>query len=415
MKPIVRNLNAVYPNSADSEKQRYRAVEVGFAEHFGELGEHRFFSVPARTEICGNHTDHNNGKVVAASINRDVIAVAEQTNDGFVTVKSEGFPEDKIDISDLEPREDEKNTSAALIRGILMGFKKNGHNIGGFRAYTSSGIIRGSGLASSAAFEVLIGTILSHMYNDGQITPAKTAQIAHTAETEYFGKHSGLMDQTACAVGGFVAIDMKDGDIPVIEHIKCDFDAYQHALCIVDTKSEHSDLTGKYSEIYNEMSEIAGFFDCKTLRSLSLADIMLNIRFLREKFGDRAVLRAIHFFHENERVEKVVHALKNDMFENFLMSVRESGDSSFKYLQNVYSNSDIRHQSLSIALNVAESTLHRKGACRVHGGGFAGTIQAFVPFDLLKQFKMNMEKIFGTGACHILSIRGIGACEVILE
>lgn len=416
MKPIVRNIKEVYPEAQQKAQiQRYRAAEVGFAEHFGELGEHRFFSAPGRTEICGNHTDHNNGKVFAASVDLDVIAVVERTDDGCVTIKSEGFPEDKVDINDLSVHPEEKNTSAALIRGVLKGFRKNGHDIGGFRAYTTSTVMKGSGLSSSAAFEVLVGTILSHLYNEGQITPVKVAQISQFAENEYFGKASGLMDQMASSVGGFVAIDFKDNDIPVIESIKCDFAKYEHALCIVDAKGDHADLSDEYSSIPKEMKEVAGFFDCETLRSLSLPDIMLNINVLREQYGDRAVLRAIHFFHENERVEKVVHALKNERFEDFLSSVRESGDSSFKYLQNIYANGDIRHQCLSIALNVAESSLHRKGACRVHGGGFAGTIQAFVPFDALKQFKMNMEKVFGTGSCHILSIRSVGGCEVLLD
>ena len=415
MRPIVRQLKDVYPKEQHEKQiQRYRAAEVGFAEHFGGLGDHRFFSAPGRTEICGNHTDHNNGKVFAASIDLDIIAVAELTDDGFVTVKSEGFDEDKIDINDLDVHEDEKNTSAALIRGVLKGFQKNGHKIGGFRAYMTSTVLKGSGLSSSAAFEVLIGTILSHMYNSGEITPVKAAQISQFAENVYFGKASGLMDQVACSVGGFVAIDFKDTDIPVIENIPCDFDKFEHALCIVDTKGDHADLSDEYSTIPQEMKAIAGFFDCETLRSLSLPDIMLNLNFLREKFGDRAVLRAIHFFHENERVEKVVHALKHEQFDNFLLSVKESGDSSFKYLQNIYSNSDIRHQCLSIALNTAEATLHRKGACRVHGGGFAGTIQAFVPFSMLQQFKMNMERVFGLGSCHVLSLRKVGGCEVIV-
>ena len=416
MRPIVRNLKDVYPKEQHEKQiQRYRAAEVAFAEHFGALGEHRFFSAPGRTEICGNHTDHNNGKVFAASIDLDIIAVVEQTDDGFVTVKSEGFDEDKIDINDLDVHEDEKNTSAALIRGVLKGFQKNGHKIGGFRAYMTSTVLKGSGLSSSAAFEVLIGTILSHTFNSGEITPVKVAQISQFAENVYFGKASGLMDQVACSVGGFVAIDFKDTDIPVIENVPCDFDKYEHALCIVDTKGDHADLSDEYSTIPQEMKAIAGFFDCETLRSLSLPDIMLNLNFLREKFGDRAVLRAIHFFHENERVEKVIHALKAEEFDNFLHSVKESGDSSFKYLQNIYSNSDIRHQCLSIALNTAEATLHRKGACRVHGGGFAGTIQAFVPFGMLQQFKMNMERLFGLGSCHVLSIRNVGGCEVVVS
>lgn len=415
MRPVRRNLKDIYPaEQLQTQIRRYRTAEVGFAEHFGELGEHRFFSAPGRTEICGNHTDHNNGKVFAASVDLDIIAVVEPTNDNFVTIKSEGFPEDKIDINELDPREEEKNTSAALIRGVLKGFAKNGHGIGGFRAYTMSTVMKGSGLSSSAAFEVLMGTILSHLFNGGEITPIKVAQIAQFAENEYFGKASGLMDQMASSVGGFVAIDFKDNDIPVIESVKCDFAKYEHALCIVDAKGDHADLSDEYSVIPKEMKEIAEFFDCKTLRSLSLSDIMLNINVLRNRFGDRAVLRAIHFFNENERVEKLVHALKNEQFENFLLSVRESGDSSYKYLQNVYANSDVKHQCLSIALEVAESTLHRKGACRVHGGGFAGTIQAFVPFDALKQFRMNMEKVFGNGSCHILSIRSVGGCEVLM-
>lgn len=416
MKPVVRNLTAVYPQAQRaSQIRRYRAAEVSFAEHFGKLGEHRFFSAPGRTEICGNHTDHNNGKVFAASIDLDVIAVVERTDDGFVTIKSEGFPEDRIDIADLDVHEDEKNTSAALIRGVLKGFSKNGFKTGGFRAYTTSTVMKGSGLSSSAAFEVLIGTILTHLYNGGEVSPVKIAQISQFAENEYFGKPSGLMDQMACSVGGFITIDFKDNDIPVIEPIPCDFEKYGHALCIVDAKGDHADLTDEYAAIAREMKAVASFFDCSTLRSLSLVDIMLNMNVLREQFGDRAVLRAIHFFHENERVERVVHALKNEQFDNFLHSVRESGDSSFKYLQNIYANSDIKHQCLSIALNSAEYTLHRKGACRVHGGGFAGTIQAFVPFDTLTEFKMNMERIFGHGSCHVLSVRDVGGCEILLD
>lgn len=415
MKPVVRNLKEIYPNSQwEMQLRRYRAAECGFADHFGSLGEHRFFSAPGRTEICGNHTDHNNGKVFAASVDLDVIAVVEQTDDNCITIMSQGFTEDKINLDDLDVKEEEKNKSAALIRGVAKGFLNNGHKIGGFRAYTTSTVLKGSGLSSSAAFEVLVGTILSHFYNGGQISAVKVAQISQFAENEYFGKPSGLLDQMASSVGGFVAIDFRDNDTPVIESIPCNFAEYEHALCIVDAKGDHANLTDEYASIAAEMKAVAGFFDCKTLRSLALPDIMLNINELRCKFGDRAVLRAIHFFHENERVERVIHALKNDEFDNFLLAVRESGDSSFKYLQNIYPSSDVRHQCLSIALNIAENTLKRKGACRVHGGGFAGTIQAFVPFSDLKQFKMNMEKVFGVGSCHVLSIRPVGGCEVLL-
>ncbi len=415
MKPIVSTLNRIYPESQlEAQRERYRKAENSFAEYFGALGEHRFFSAPGRTEICGNHTDHNNGKVFAASVDLDVIAVAEYTEDNCITIKSEGFPEDRIDLSDLSVREDEKNSAAALIRGVAQGFVDSGYKIGGFRAYTTSNVMKGSGLSSSAAFEVLVGTILSHLFNGGQISSVKVAQISQYAENVYFGKPSGLMDQMASSVGGFIAIDFKDNETPIIEPIPNYFEEYGHALCIVDAKGDHADLTDEYASIPTEMKAVAGFFDCESLRQLSLEDIMLNMHDLRETFGDRAILRAIHFFHENDRVDKLVHALKNKNFNDFLSSVKESGDSSFKYLQNVYANSDVKHQCLSIALNAAENTLHRKGACRVHGGGFAGTIQAFVPLENLKQFKMHMEKIFGTNSCHVLAIRPVGGTEVIL-
>lgn len=415
MKPIVSTLNRIYPaNQLEAQKARYRKAEGSFAEYFGNMGEHRFFSAPGRTEICGNHTDHNNGKVFAASVDLDVIAVAEYTDDNCITIKSEGFPEDRIDLSDLSVKEEEKNSAAALIRGVAKGFTNNGYKIGGFRAYTTSNVMKGSGLSSSAAFEVLVGTILSHLFNGGQISSVKVAQISQYAENVYFGKPSGLMDQMASSVGGFIAIDFKDNETPIIEPIPTNFEEYEHVLCIVDAKGDHADLTDEYASIPTEMKAVAGFFGCESLRQLSLEDIVLNMPDLRDKFGDRAILRAIHFFHENDRVDKLVHALKNKNFNDFLSSVKESGDSSFKYLQNVYANSDVRHQCLSIALNVAENSLHRKGACRVHGGGFAGTIQAFVPLGALKQFKMNMEKIFGTNSCHVLSIRPIGGTEVTL-
>ena len=415
MKPIVSTLNRIYPESQlETQRERYRKAENSFAEYFGALGEHRFFSAPGRTEICGNHTDHNNGKVFAASVDLDVIAVAEYTEDNCITIKSEGFPEDRIDLSDLSVREDEKNSAAALIRGVAQGFVDSGYKIGGFRAYTTSNVMKGSGLSSSAAFEVLVGTILSHLFNGGQISSVKVAQISQYAENVYFGKPSGLMDQMASSVGGFIAIDFKDNETPIIEPIPNNFEEYGHALCIVDAKGDHADLTDEYASIPTEMKAVAGFFDCESLRQLSLEDIMLNMHDLRETFGDRAILRAIHFFHENDRVDKLVHALKNKNFNDFLSSVKESGDSSFKYLQNVYANSDVKHQCLSIALNAAENTLHRKGACRVHGGGFAGPIQAFVPLENLKQFKMHMEKIFGTNSCHVLAIRPVGGTEVIL-
>lgn len=416
MKPVISTIRDIYPAAqAEAQKQRYKNAVGAFSEHFGSVGEHRFFSAPGRTEICGNHTDHNHGKVFAASVNLDVIAVVEPTSDNRIVIKSEGFPEDSIDLSVLEPVPEEKNTSASLIRGVAAGFAKHGLTIGGFRAYTTSDVMKGSGLSSSAAFEVLVGTILSHLYNGGQVNPVKVAQISQYAENVFFGKPSGLMDQMASSVGGFIAIDFKDTGSPIIESVPADFEKFGHALCIVDAKGDHADLTDEYASIPQEMKSIAGYFTCENLRQLSKDDIMLNINVLREQFGDRAVLRSIHFFDENERVDKVVHALKSGSFEDFLSSVKESGDSSYKYLQNIYANSDVRHQCLSIALNVAEYSLHRKGACRVHGGGFAGTIQAFVPLDMLQQFKMNIERTFGSGSCHVLSVRPVGGTEVAIE
>lgn len=415
MKPAVKKIDEIYSaNTLEAQKMRYRNAECGFAEHFGTLGEHRFFSAPGRVEICGNHTTHSCGKAFAASVDLDTIAVAEPTDDGFITIKSEGFPEEKISLDDLDMKEEEKLTSAALIRGALKGFKRNGYNIGGFKAYTTSKIIQNCGLGSSAAFEILIGTIITHLFNNGQIRPATLAQIARFAENEYFGKPSGLIDQVSCAVGGFVAIDFKDEDMPIIEEIRCDFSQYKHALCIVNTGSKYGDFSKEYAAIQAEMKQIADYFDCNSLRQLAIEDITLNLKDLRDKFGDRAVLRSIHFFRENERVEKIVHALKNENFDGFLSSVRESGDSSFKYLQNIYTPSDVRHQPLSIALNIAEDALHRKGACRVHGSGYFGSMQAFVPFEDLQQFKMKMEKIFGINSCHVLTVRSVGSCEVLL-
>ena len=416
MRPIVKKLEEIYCESnLEKEKNRYLSLEEYFSEYFGEHGDLRYFSTPGMTEICGNHTEQNHGKVFAASVDLDIIAAAEMTDDGFVTIKSDGFPEDKIDINDLEIHENEKNSSSGIIRGVLRHFQKKGHKIGGFRAFTCSTLFRGSELGSAAAFGVLVGTILSYLYNEGQIRPTALALASKYAEYNYFGRACGLTKAVSCAAGGFTAIDFKDGDMPIVEDVHCNFEQFEHALCIVEvTKSPKLDLTALYEQIYGEMHEIAAYFDCENLRSLSLDDIMLNIGDLRRKFGDRAVLRAIHFFLENGRVEKIAHALSNEKFEDFLTSVRESGNSSFKYLQNVYSPDDIRNQSLSIALNSAEAALHRRGACRVHGGGFEGTIQAFVPLDDLTQFKMNMDKIFGIGACHIMTVRSVGTCEVIL-
>ncbi len=409
-----QTLETLYTAEFVSEqKKRYNKAVEGFKAHFGEIGDDfRLFSAPGRTEVGGNHTDHNHGKVLAASVNLDVIAVAEPISENKIILKSEGYDESVIDISELKPIESEKNTSDALIRGVAAGFSNHGYKIGGFRAYTTTNVLKGSGLSSSAAFEVLVGTILNKLYNSGAITPVRIAQIAQYAENVFFGKPSGLMDQMASSVGGFVAIDFKDTASPIIENINVSISDFNHVLCIVDTKGDHADLTPDYAAIPREMKEIAEYFSCETLRNICRADVTLNINILREQFGDRAVLRALHFFEENNRVDKLVHALKNKDFNAFLSSIKESGDSSYKYLQNIFSVSDVKNQGLGIGLNVAEKALSRKGACRVHGGGFAGTIQAFVPKELLQSFIMDIESVFGAGSCHVLTIRPVGGVEV---
>lgn len=415
IQPKLVKLADIYREEAlEAQKKRYENAIAAYKEYFASAGENiRIFSAPGRTEIGGNHTDHNCGKVLAAGVDLDVIAIVEPLEEPVAVIKSEGFEENRILLDELEPVESEKNGATALLRGVAKGFKSRGFKIGGFKAYTVSNVLKGSGLSSSAAFEVLIGTIFSYIYNNGKIDPVKIAQIAQFAENVYFGKPSGLMDQMASSVGGFVAIDFKDVESPIIENIAVDFDSFGHVLCIIDTKGDHADLTPDYAAIPAEMKAVAEYFSVPVLRQICKQDIILNMNILREKFGDRAVLRSLHFFEENKRVDKLVNALKRKDFQAFLDSINESGNSSYKYLQNVYSCSDVVHQGLSIGLNIAEYSLERKGASRVHGGGFAGTIQAFVPVELLKQFKMEMEKVFGKDSCHVLKIRPVGGCEVV--
>ena len=412
-KKTIHTLEEIYPESAvAAQRERYEKSAEEFRSIFGDSDQLRYFSAPGRTEVGGNHTDHNHGKVLAASVNLDVIAVVEPTDDNIITIKSEGFPEDSVDISDLSVHEDEKNSSAALIRGVAAGFKNNGLNIGGFKAYTTSNVMKGSGLSSSAAFEVLIGNILSGIYNAGGISAVKIAQIAQYAENEYFGKPCGLMDQMACSVGGFVTIDFNDPKNPVIEEVDFDFAKCGHSLCIVDTKGSHSDLTDEYAAIRTEMESVAEFFGKKVLREVSEEEFKSKIRELRTAVGDRAILRAMHFYADNARVLKEVDALRGGDFETFKKYILESGASSYKYNQNVFSVKQPSVQPVSLALAVSESILKGRGAWRVHGGGFAGTIQAFVPNDLLKDYKSIMESIFGEGTCYVLYIRPVGGTEI---
>ncbi len=395
------------------QTERYKKAAESYNELFGD-GHVRFFSAPGRTEVGGNHTDHNFGKVLAAGVSLDVIAAATATDDNIIEVKSEGFEKDTVDISDLNVRENEKNTPAALIRGVCRGIKDRGYNIGGFKAYTTSNVLKGSGLSSSAAFEVLLCTILNSLYNNGAISDVETAQISQYAENEYFGKPSGLMDQMASSVGSFITIDFKDPKRPVINKINFDFNKCGYSLCIVDTKGDHTELTPEYAAIPNEMKSVARLFGRDVLRGITKEEILQRIGKIREKCGDRAFLRALHFIDDNERVEAQAQALNSGDFDTFLKKVNESGDSSYKYLQNIYTNKTPHEQGLSIGLYLAAEVLNGTGASRVHGGGFAGTIQAFVPNDKLSEFISVLDGAFGDGACHVLSIRPVGGVEVSL-
>jgi galactokinase len=411
---MIHTLKEIYgAEKAAAQAERYAAAAAEFEGMFGKKPE-RFFSAPGRTEVGGNHTDHNHGCVLAAGVSLDVIAAVVPTDDGIIRIKSQGFPMDTVDTADIAIKDDEENTSAALIRGVVAGLLRRGYKVGGFSAYTTSNVLKGSGLSSSAAFEVLVGTVLSGLYNEAAVTPVEIAQIAQFAENIYFGKPSGLMDQMASSVGSFITIDFADPKVPQIEAIDFDFSSSGHHLCIVDTKGNHADLTPEYAAIPTEMKAVAQFFGKSVLREVEKEQVMENLPALREKFGDRAVLRALHFFGDSERVGKEAAALKSHDFKKFLSLINESGNSSYKYLQNIYASSNPREQGLATALYLAADVLDGEGACRVHGGGFAGTIQAFVPDEKLMRFKRRMEKVFGEGSCYVLSIRPFGGTEVSL-
>ncbi len=399
-------------DNVGAQQERYIKAIDRFVEIYGEKEEMYIFSAPGRTEISGNHTDHNHGCVMAGSVNLDVIAIAAPTKDGIIRVQSEGYRMDLIDTRELEVKAKETNKSISLIRGTANRFKELGLNIGGFDAYTITNVLKGSGLSSSAAFEVLIGTILNGIYNDGSISPVLIAQIAQYAENVYFGKPCGLMDQMASSVGGIISIDFKDNDNPIITKVDFDFTSAGHALCILDTGGNHADLTSEYASIPAEMKAIAAHFGKKVLREVSLEEIMAAVSELRKKFGDRAVLRALHFQNENIRVGQQVKALTEGNFDAFLNLSVESGLSSYRYLQNVYANIAPKEQGISLALFVAESILKGRGAHRVHGGGFGGTTQNFVPLDMVEEFKAKTEAVFGEGKCHILNIRPKGGIKV---
>ena len=407
-------LRRVYVSDEEIKAQydRYCSLADDFDEIFSADREVRMFSAPGRTEVGGNHTDHNHGRVLAAGINLDAIALASKNDDNTVRVKSKGYAMDVVELSDLSVHDSETGHSPALVRGVMKGFKNYGYNIGGFDAVTASRVLSGSGLSSSAAYEVLVGTMVNYLYNDGKVDPVTIAKIAQYAENEYFGKPCGLMDQMACSVGSFITIDFKNPAQPYIEKVDFDFASCGHSLCIVDTKGSHSNLTDEYAAIRIEMEKIANQFGKDVLREVDEERFLKEIPELRKKVGDRAVLRAIHFYNDNKRVIKEVEALKAKDFEAFKQYVLESGASSYMYNQNVFAPKQPDVQPVSLALAISESVLKGKGAWRVHGGGFAGTIQAFVPNELLSEYKTRIEEIFGEGSCYVLSVRPVGGAEI---
>ena len=403
----------VTDEASSVQENRYKNAVGKFKEYFNGKEPSSIFSAPGRTEVGGNHTDHQHGEVLAASINKDAIAVTALREDNTVNIFAEGFGNTVIGIDDLSLREDEKGTTPSLIRGVLAGLKKAGFTLGGFDAYITSDVLIGAGLSSSAAFETLIGTIVSGMFNNMSIDPVEIAKTGQYAENVYFGKPCGLMDQMACSVGNLVHIDFADPERPVVDKVGFDFSGTGYVLCITDTKGSHADLTDEYAAVPLEMKKIAELLGHDVLRPVSFEDIMDNISMLREKAGDRAVLRAIHFVNETRRAGDEAKALKDNDLEGFLKLVKQSGDSSFKYLQNVYTNKDVTTQNVSIALSVSDTVLGPDEASRVHGGGFAGTIQAFVKKENASRYQEYMDRIFGKGSCEILAIRKYGGIRVI--
>lgn len=409
-------LKKIYGSQGEVLLQRGRYMDLlqDFDRYYDAKRDVRFFSAPGRTEVGGNHTDHNCGKVLAAAINLDVVGAAAKNSENIIRVKSKKYKNmDVVDLSVLDALPEEAEHSSALIRGTCAKFRALGYNIGGFDAVTVSDVLRGSGLSSSAAFEVLIGTILNYLYNDGTISAVEIAQIAQYSENEYYKKPCGLMDQMASSVGGFVTIDFKDNANPVITPVEFDFNACGHALCIVDTRADHADLSEDYAAIRYEMNAVAGEFGQKVLRFVDEAAFYQNLGVVKQKTGERAVLRAMHFFEDNKRVDREVDALRRGDFEAFKQNIIESGYSSYMYNQNVYTTKKPANQPVALALALSEQVLKGKGAWRVHGGGFAGTIQAFVPQELLDTYRSAMESLFGEGACHVLQIRAFGGTEVV--
>ena len=406
-------LKTLYGESAvERQRNRYISAIEKFSEIFPEREDIYIFSAPGRTEIGGNHTDHQHGCVLAAAVDLDVIAVAAFHNEGVIRLKSAGHSPNHVNLSDLSVQKKEMGSSSALIRGIASRFHKMGVQTSGFDAYTTSDVLSGSGLSSSAAFEVLIGTIIDSHYNHGKAGAVEVAKIGQYAENVYFGKKSGLMDQMVSSVGGLVSIDFHDTENPEIKSFPYDFEASGYCLCVTDTKGSHANLTDDYVAVRSEMESIAAQFGEAFLRDVNENEFYSAIPQLREKCSDRAVMRAAHFFAENRRAVLEANALSEGNMNYFLALVRQSGESSANLLQNLYSCSHPTEQAIPLGIMLSQKLLGEKGAVRVHGGGFAGTIQAFVPVEKVNEYSQEMNRIFGDRSCYILRIRPVGSIEI---
>ena len=397
-------------DNLDAARQRIAKLLDGFQQSFGVDEEIPVVlcSAPGRTEIGGNHTDHQHGRVLAGAVDLDFIACVAVNGTGTIRFQSEGWPMVEVELDTLDPKEEEKESTAALVRGMAAQAAERGYTVRGFDVYATSSVLPGSGLSSSAACEVLLGVIENHLFCSDAIDPVTIAQMGQKAENIHFGKPCGLMDQTASSVGGAVTIDFADPAAPVVRALQVDLDSLGYALCIIDSGADHADLTDEYAAVPQEMRAVAAHFGKEVLREVSEADLLRDLPALRKAVGDRAVLRAFHFLADNERVVKQADALAAGDMDTFLALVNESGRSSWELLQNITPAGAVQHQDMAVALTVAQRALGGRGACRVHGGGFAGTIQAFVPLDILSAFRSEVEGALGTGCCHVLRIRPVG-------
>lgn len=391
-------------------RQRIANVLDEFQKTFG-VGDDTpvaLCSAPGRTEIGGNHTDHQHGRVLAGAVDLDFLACASPNNTNTIRFQSEGWPMVEVALDTLDPQAEEKESTAALVRGMAAQAAQRGYTVAGFDVYATSSVLPGSGLSSSAACEVLLGVIENHLFCRDELDPVTIAQMGQKAENVYFGKPCGLMDQTASSVGGAVTIDFADPAAPIVRALQVDLDSLGYALCIIDCGADHADLTDEYAAVPREMRSVAAFFGKEVLREIQASDVLTNLPALRKAVGDRAVLRAFHFLADNERVAKQADALAKGDMDTFLALVNESGHSSWEQLQDITPAGAVQEQSMAVALTVTQRALNGRGACRVHGGGFAGTIQAFVPLDILAAFRDEVEGALGAGCCHVLRIRPVG-------